>query len=154
MSYSVWIKRQGDHKGDGREDATVRYSEGDTGGLLAQAVALKASALPDPPPEEIHVTFDWVEVAAGSEPQAVLPRTASADIGAPVIAHTRPKKVAQGGRVEVVKSRVSGVKNPPEWLEQYVGRTGVVLWTTADGAMVDLDTDITWFSYEELESKD
>ena len=56
--------------------------------------------------------------------------------------------------VEVMKSRVSGVKSPPEWLEQIVGRTGIVLWTTADGAMVDLDADTAWFSYDELQSKD
>ena len=156
MSYSLKLKRESGHEGEGGDVATVRYSDvrGDTGGLLAQAVVLKASALPDPPPDEIHVTVDWVGAAAGLEPQAVLPRTAHADSGVPAGAHTKPMKIAPGDRVEVVKSRVSGVKNPPEWLEQYLGRTGIVLWTTADGAMVDLDADTTWFSYGELKSKD
>ncbi len=156
MSYSLKLKREGGHKGEGADVATVRYSDtrGGTGGLLAQAVVLKASALPDPPPDEIRVTVDWVAAAAGPERQAVRPRTADADSAVPGGAHARSRKIAQGDRVEVIKSRVSGVKNPPEWLEQYLGRTGTVLWTTADGAMVDLGTDATWFSYEELQSKD
>jgi hypothetical protein len=39
-------------------------------------------------------------------------------------------------------------------LAQYLGKTGVVLWTTDDGAMVQLAGGATWFPYEELEAKD
>jgi hypothetical protein len=156
MSYVLQMRRQGGHEEESGDAATVRYSDlrGGAGGLLAEAVVLKASALPDPPPDEIRVTVDWVEAAAGPGRRAGQSGTAPADTGEPASPRSRPRKVAQGERVEVVKSRVSGVKSPPEWLEQYVGRTGIVLWTTADGAMVDLDADTTWFSYAELEPKD
>jgi hypothetical protein len=53
--------------------------------------------------------------------------------------------------VKIVKSRVSGVKNPPVWLEQHLGKTGVVLWTTGDGADVDLGGEAVWFAFDELE---
>ena len=51
----------------------------------------------------------------------------------------------------IVKNRLAGIHQPPEWLEQYLGRTGTVLWTTAGGAMVKLDNEATWFPYAELE---
>jgi hypothetical protein len=54
--------------------------------------------------------------------------------------------------VTIVKNSLAGIRYPPEWLEQYLGRTGRVLWTTADGAMVRLDTTATWFPYAELEA--
>jgi hypothetical protein len=53
--------------------------------------------------------------------------------------------------VTIVKNTRAGAKYPPEWLEQYLGRTGKVLWTTTGGAMVKLDDEATWFSYAELD---
>jgi hypothetical protein len=129
---------------------TVRYVDSYGGGdaFLAGSVAIKASDLPDPPPALLRISFAWYQAPATAG-------TGSAGAEAtPARGHAKSKKIAQGDRVQVVKSKVSGVKSPPEWLEQYVGRTGIVLWTTADGAMVDLNADTAWFSYEELNSKD
>lgn len=106
--------------------------------FLAGPIMVQASDLPDPPPALLRVSLSWYQ-----EPR---PQTGAQE-------PAKGRKIAQGDHVSVVKSRVSGVKNPPEWLEQYVGRTGIVLWTTADGAMVDLGSDTTWFAYEELAYK-
>ena len=54
-------------------------------------------------------------------------------------------------KVKIIKDRDSGIRYPPEWLEQYLGRTGRILWTTAGGAMVKLERGATWFPYNELE---
>ena len=149
MSYRVSMRREGDGpKPDAPDGSAVTYTyvgEG-AGGHSADAVVLRASMLPDPPPDVIYLTVDW--------PRPEVVGHAGEAERAAVVTATAHKKLAQGDRVEVVKSRVSGVKSPPEWLEQYVGRSGVVLWTTADGAMVDLEADHTWFSYEELKPKE
>jgi hypothetical protein len=144
MSLSATLKMQSVDQG------TVRYvdSFGGTDAFLAGPVVVRASDLPDSPPALLHISLSWYQA-----PVAERAGTAGAE-RVPASAHTKTRKIGQGDRVEVVKSRVSGVKNPPEWLEQYVGRTGIVLWTTADGAMVDLGADTTWFSYDELNSKD
>ena len=62
-----------------------------------------------------------------------------------------PDTLKVGDKVLIVKDRDSGVRYPPEWLEQFVGRTGRILWITADGAMVMLEDGATWFPYKELE---
>ena len=156
MSYSVTMKRQGRDTGQAGHEATVRYADvrGGTGGLLAQAVVLRASALPDPPPDEIHITVDWAEVAArpGRRQRGCGPRR-------PIRARRWARAPGGGSPKRATASRWSRAeyrasKNPPEWLEQFVGRTGIVLWTTADGAMLDLDGETAWFSYEELVPKD
>ena len=59
----------------------------------------------------------------------------------------------EGATVVIVKNRLAGIHQPPEWLEQYLGREGRILWTTAGGAMVQLDKQATWFPYAELEVK-
>ena len=56
----------------------------------------------------------------------------------------------KGATVRIVKNRTAGIHQPAEWLEQYMGREGTVLWTTAGGAMVKLDKEATWFPYAEL----
>jgi hypothetical protein len=53
--------------------------------------------------------------------------------------------------VRVIKSRTAGVKSPPEWLGQHLGKSGVVLWVTLGGANVDFGSEAVWFSYDELE---
>ncbi len=149
MGYRVSMRRQRNGTADtAAAETTLRYTYASetAAGHAGDAVVLRASTLPDPPPDVIHVTVDWPEPAVGGVSR-------EAERAAAISAAER-KKVAQGDRVEVIKSRVSGVKSPPEWLEQYVGRSGVVLWTTADGAMVDLDADTTWFSYEELKPRE
>ncbi len=138
MRYVVRMSRQG-YGGN-----TVRYVLIDAeSGLETDAAELKASALPDPPPEFINMCAEWEDErqAEGGAPEEA-PILAPAQVATP--------SIRAGSRVEVIKSRVSGVRNPPTWLEEYLGRTGVVLWTTADGAMVDLGHDVTWFSYSEL----
>ena len=132
------------------DGAAVRYvdSYGGKHSFLSEAIVIKAADLPDPPPALLRVSLSWYQAPRAVEGQG------TGEDRTPAATVAKPKRIAQGDRVEVIKSRVSGVKNPPEWLEQYVGRTGIVLWTTTDGAMVDLKTDTAWFSYEELECKD
>ena len=60
----------------------------------------------------------------------------------------------KGSTVEIVKNRLAGIHQPPEWLEQYLGRVGTVLWTTVGGAMVKLDDEASWFPYGELKIPD
>ena len=59
-----------------------------------------------------------------------------------------------GAKVTIVKNTTAGTKYPPEWLAQYLGRTGAVLWTTPEGAMVRLGEGATWFPYAELTAVD
>jgi hypothetical protein len=144
MILSATLKRE---SADGE---TVHYvdSYGGKHAFLSEAIVIRASDLPDPPPALLRVSLSWYQApraqddGSGTGEESILAAGAGR------------QGIAQGDRVEVIKSRVSGVKNPPEWLEQYVGRIGIVLWTTTDGAMVDLKTDTAWFSYEELQYKD
>jgi hypothetical protein len=147
MSYSVTLKRLGATATDSAVEATVTYAAAGplTSGALAEPVVLRAAALPDPPPEVIRITLDWAEAVP-----ARTARTGPRSKGAAAIPVPARSDIHKGDQVKIVKSRVSGVKSPPEWLEQYVGRTGLVLWTTADGAMVDLDGAPAWFSFAEL----
>jgi hypothetical protein len=149
MSLSATLKRESFEEGE------VRYvdSYGGPDAFLADGIVVRAVDLPDPPPALIHITLSWYQTAAsaggdtgaaGSEP-AGLHATPGAAHGA---GHPNMK---QGDVVKIVKSRISGVRNPPEWLEQHLGKTGVVLWTTASGANVDLDGTAVWFAFEELE---
>ena len=132
------------------DQGTVYYvdSFGGAHAFLAGPVAIRASDLPDPPPQLLHISLSWYRSPVTEGAGGVV---AERVVAKPV---AKGRKIAAGDRVEVVKSRVSGVKNPPEWLEQYVGRSGVVLWITADGAMVDLGSDTAWFAYQELLYRD
>ena len=132
------------------DGAAVRYvdSYGGKHSFLSEAIVIKASDLPDPPPALLRVSLSWYQAPRPQNGKS------TGEVSVLATAGAGRQEIAQGDRVEVIKSRVSGVKNPPEWLEQYVGRTGIVLWTTTDGAMVDLKTDTAWFSYEELEYRD
>jgi hypothetical protein len=77
---------------------------------------------------------------------------ARAPHGTPKPAAAPTEALATGDQAKIVKNALAGTKYPPEWLEQYLGRTGKVLWTTAGGAMVELDHEATWFPYAELAS--
>ncbi len=141
MSLSATLKR------DSADGATVRYvdSYGGRDAFLADAVVIRASDLPDPPPALLHVSLSWYQAPAGVGARSSEANGASPSTG------TGHRNLEQGDRVKIVKSRVSGVESPPVWLEQHLGKTGIVLWTTAGGANVDLDGGAVWFAYDELE---
>ena len=96
-------------------------------------------ALPEPTPSAVRVIIEFYE--------ATRPRTAP-DAGR--AAPTRKETLREGDEVTIIKNTMAGMKYPPEWLEQYLGRTGKVLWTTRGGAMIRLDDEASWFSYAEL----
>jgi hypothetical protein len=143
MSLSATLKRE---SADG---ATVRYvdSYGGRDAFLADAFVVRASDLPDPPPALLHVSVSWYQA-----PGRVGAPNAGAE-SAQAATSSGHRKVDQGDRVKIIKSKVSGVENPPEWLEQHLGKTGIVLWTTAGGANVDLGGTAVWFAYDELEQQ-
>lgn len=99
-------------------------------------------ALPESVPSEMRLTLEFHR-----EAQAVGTGT-----GAPSYEATEAGKASlnTGDKVTIVKNKVAGIKYPPEWLAQYLGKNGVVLWTTLHGAMIQLAGGATWFSYEEL----
>ncbi len=132
---------------DTEDELTVRYVDRETGRrpLVAGGLVLSKSALPGPPPPLISVTLRWEPVAASSTESHTAVRPLSTETVSSWQANVKP-----GDRLTVIKSRGAGVKSPPEWLKQYVGKTGTVLWTTADGAMLDIDGSASWFSYQEL----
>jgi hypothetical protein len=98
-------------------------------------------ALPKPTPSAIRVTVEFYEAAR--------PRTAPTP-DASRATTTRQETLREGDEVTIIKNTMAGMKYPPEWLEQYLGRTGKVLWTTRGGAMIRLDDETSWFSYAEL----
>ncbi len=116
---------------------------------LLGTVSVQKWALPTPTPSNIRLALESYEIerpseaAAGAGPEGVGKR-ADEDVSA----------LHKGAAVEIVKNRLAGIHQPPEWLEQYLGRTGTVLWTTAGGAMVKLDDEASWFPYAELKVKD
>jgi hypothetical protein len=102
-------------------------------------LSIESWALPEPTPSAIRVTVEFYEPAR--------PRTAS---DASRESPTREETLREGDEVTIIKNTMAGTKSPPEWLEQYLGRVGRVLWTTAGGAVVKLDNEATWFAYTEL----
>ncbi len=99
-------------------------------------------ALPQPLPSSLRVALNFfsadraslgaVQEAVGRQPVGKNPATV-------------------GKSVTVIKNVAATMQQPPEWLEQYLGRTGTVLWTAADGAMVKFDDNsATWFASTEL----
>jgi hypothetical protein len=102
-------------------------------------LSIESWALPEPTPSAIRVTVEFYEPAR--------PRTAP---DASRVAPTREETLREGDEVTIIKNTMAGTKYPPEWLEQYLGRLGKVLWTTAGGAMVELKGEATWFPYAEL----
>jgi hypothetical protein len=112
---------------------------------------LSKATLPDPPPTVMKVAVEWpqpeasIAVAAPGLADARSPSSVNVSI---------ESQLKAGDRATVVKSRISGPKHPPEWLGQYVGKTGVVLWTTINGAVLRLNGTATWFAWDELEVSD
>lgn len=143
MVLSAKLEREG-------EDAeTVLYGArpGDQPTFITEPVRLLKTLLPDPPPAAIRVSFEW------SPPTLVKPVVpAVSQTSSPAVAATPGRApLRQGDKAKVVVNRRSTVKGPPEKVEQYLGRTGKVVWTTRDGALVEFEKGTTWFSYDELE---
>jgi hypothetical protein len=128
---------------DETSETSVRYVE-KTGGKppVIGAIEIERWALPEQVPAELRVTLEF--------PREV--RAAREGLGAttPAVTATSRASLSTGDKVSIVKNSVTGTKYPPEWLVQYLGKTGVVLWTTPEGAMVQLAGGATWFPYAEL----
>jgi hypothetical protein len=123
---------------------SAHYAEGpgkDSYPLLG-TVTLQRSALPTPTPSEIRVTLE--PLAPAQQPR----QRPSADLARRLL--DAEGVIQQGSTVTIVKNRIAGIHQPPEWLEEYLGRKGTVLWIAAGGAMVKLDHEATWFPFAEL----
>jgi hypothetical protein len=127
----------------GDTDGRTHYAEetADDQTPVVGSVSIDSAALPSPAPPVIEMSLGFAEVAAEQAPKADLSRFIPPPRDA--------LKVSD--KVKIIKDRDSGIRYPPEWLEQYLGRTGRILWTTAGGAMVKLERGATWFPYNELE---
>jgi hypothetical protein len=126
----------------GMTEDKAHYSGTAPGGAIVDVLMPKED-LPGPPPPNINVRLE-VPRFDGRLPAGGLPR-----MEPPSQAPLRP-----GGQVTIVKSRIAGAKYPPEWLDQFLGKKGTILWVTDKGAMVRIGNDATWFAFAELESAD
>jgi hypothetical protein len=128
-----------------RDDGeAVTYVEQVESGKLPvlERISLRASALSSPPPRVVRIILSYHEELS----------TPSATGGAAVPGVPAPDKpLVVGDPVTIIKSRQRTLASPPEWLGEYLGRTGTVLWTTSAGAMVDFADARAWFPYSELE---
>ena len=106
-------------------------------------VTVQKWALPQPTPTAVRVSIEPYVAEHPAKPD----RTSAASLSE----HEAESLLKEGAAVTIVKNRTAGIHQPPEWLEQYLGRKGTVLWTTAGGAMVKLDRQATWFPYAELQ---
>jgi len=128
-------------------DTSVRYVE-QTGGKppVIGTVVIERWASRWQGPLEMGVTFEYDKEARST--------------GEGMRAHVSERAAASraslttGSKVTIIKNEMAGVNYPPEWLAQYLGNTGVVLWITHDGAMVQLAGGATWFPYAELRLED
>jgi hypothetical protein len=125
-------------------EASAHYAErpGDDEYPLLGTVSVHKWALPKPTPSTIRLTLEPYKAEDTRAGGKAAPASAGAAEG--------QTPLVKGATVKIVKNRLAGVHQPPEWLEQYLGRTGTVLWTTVGGAMVKLEDEATWFSYAEL----
>ncbi len=123
---------------------SAHYAEspgGDRYPLLG-TVSVQKWALPKPTPSTIRLTLEAYETER--------PSPSRSGTGAASRVGLEDAVLRKGATVKIVKNRTAGIHQPPEWLEQYLGREGTVLWTTAGGAMVKLEKEATWFPYAEL----
>jgi hypothetical protein len=134
-------------------EAGARYAETprEDGPPVLGTLSVQKWALPKPTPSAIRVVLEFYEAAQPAPARPAPPRPSAA---ATRRTYAAEDVLQRGATVTIVKNRLSGIHQPPEWLEQYLGRTGKVLWTTAGGAMVKLDSEATWFPYAELEVGD
>lgn len=124
-------------------DTTVRYVERAEGKpSIIGTLEIGRWALPETVPSQMRLTLEFHrEAQASAEGTAVATSETT---------EASQASLSTGDKVTIVKNRLAGIKYPPEWLAEYLGKTGVVLWTTLHGAMVQLAGGATWFSYEEL----
>jgi hypothetical protein len=130
------------------EDAeTATYEEQVEGAEppVIGTISLAKSALSSPPPPVMRITVTYAEARLAPSEHAGF---------TPWLRGASGETLEAGDKVVVVKNRLGRLASPPEWLEQYLGKTGTVLYTTASGAMLEVDGRATWFAYEELERKD
>lgn len=129
---------------DEAEDSVqyAEHPEGDKPPVIG-TISVQRWAVPKPAPSSIRVTLDFYEATRP------VPSHPSGDVTHAT--HRAEDALHQGDAVTIVKNTVAGIKYPPEWLKQYLGRTGTILWTTAGGAMVKLEDEATWFPYAELQ---
>ena len=127
-----------------QDEETATYSEQVASGKapVLGTLVIRKSVLTPAPPAVIRITLSYhAETPPLSEPRgSAWPLL---DVG--------EKALQVGDAVTVVKSRLTTPTSPPEWLGQYLGRTGTVLWTTPAGAMVEFADSRAWFPYVELE---
>jgi hypothetical protein len=109
---------------------------------LLGTLSVQKWGLPKPTPSSIRVTLETYQAERPSLTPSTGPMAQEGDPGEAVL--------RRGVTVKIVKNRIADIHQPAEWLEQYLGREGTVLWTTAGGAMVKLDKEATWFPYAEL----
>jgi hypothetical protein len=123
----------------GEAEGKAHYAEipgGDRPAIVG-TLSINLESLPKPPPPLLRISLYFYDNAARGDVSGALP--------------TR-RVLKAGDQVTIVKNSQAGTRYPPEWLEQYLGHAGRILWTTADGAMVALGDSATWFPYAELEA--
>lgn len=124
------------------DNAHYAESPGDDRYPLLGTLSVQKWALPKPTPSTLRLTLEAYETERPSQSPPASGAAARIDLEDDVL--------RKGAAVKIVKNRTAGIHQPAEWLEQYLGREGTVLWTTAGGAMVKLDKEATWFPYAEL----
>ena len=127
-----------------QDEETATYTEQVASGRtpVLGTLVIKKSVLTPTPPAVMRITLSYhAETSAPAEPRG--------STRPPLDSGDQAPKV--GDAVTVVKSRLTTPTSPPEWLGQYLGRTGTVLWTTPAGAMVEFADSRAWFPYVELE---
>jgi hypothetical protein len=129
---------------EGEDDETATYVEqveGDRSSVVG-GISVRKSVLPQPLPVFMRVTLIL------REETQILPEPPGSTLARSLASGERP--LAPGDDVTIVKNRLGKVGSPSEWLEQFLGKTGSVLWTSELGAMVDLPDGATWFPFAEL----
>ena len=127
-------------------DSYVRYVEqtADRPPIVG-TLDIERWALPETVPSQMRLTLEFRRDR----------RDSSEEMSELTLEKEEPGKgLSVGVKVTIVKNTMTGTKYPPEWLAQYLGRTGVVLWRTREGAMVRLAEGATWFPYAELSAVD
>jgi len=110
---------------------------------ITGTVSVQKWALPLPTPVALTLTLEALRTPEPLSSTQLVGDTRSARAG--------ERTIPDGATVTIVKNRLADPQQPAEWLEQYLGRRGTVLWNTGGGAMVRLSKkEATWFPYAEL----
>jgi hypothetical protein len=119
------------------DEGRAHYAEipGAEGAAILGTLSIDLAALPRPTPAVVRIALYLYDTPLPTGHH-------EATVEAPI---PRP-----GDEVIIVKNAMAGTRYPPEWLEQYLGKSGKVLWITPHGAMVGLEQGATWFPFAEL----